>query len=66
MSDRSRSFEITKYSPEGNTPLSDQLAVEEPLQVVIDGRPLAVLMRTPGDDEVLIFCLLYTSDAADE
>ena len=54
MSDHSRSFEITKHSPEGNTPLSDQLAVEEPLQVVIDGRPLAVLMRTPGDDEVLI------------
>ena len=28
----------------------DVLAVEEPLEIRIDGRPLAVTMRTPGDD----------------
>ena len=35
------------------------LIVEEPLQIVVDGAPYAVLMRTPGDDIPLVagFCL---------
>ena len=38
---------------------ADRLAVEEPLEIRIDGRPLAVTMRTPGADEELAlgFCL---------
>jgi FdhD protein len=38
---------------------SDRLAVEEPLEIRIDGRPIAVTMRTPGHDEELAlgFCL---------
>ena len=38
---------------------SDRLAVEEPLEIRIDGRPVAVTMRTPGHDEELAlgFCL---------
>jgi FdhD protein len=31
----------------------DELAVEEPLEIRVDGRPLAVTMRTPGEDEDL-------------
>ena len=31
----------------------DRLAVEEPLELRIDGRPVAVTMRTPGHDEEL-------------
>ena len=31
----------------------DEVAVEEPLEVRVDGRPLAVTMRTPGHDEEL-------------
>jgi FdhD protein len=31
----------------------DQVAVEEPLEIRVDGRPLAVTMRTPGHDEEL-------------
>src|SRR5207247_4841765 len=31
----------------------DELAVEEPLEIRVDGEPLAVTMRTPGDDEDL-------------
>jgi FdhD protein len=31
----------------------DELAVEEPLEIRVDGRALAVTMRTPGDDEEL-------------
>ena len=37
----------------------DRLAVEEPLEIRINGRPIAVTMRTPGHDEELAlgFCL---------
>ena len=31
----------------------DELAVEEPLEIRVDGGPLAVTMRTPGEDEEL-------------
>jgi FdhD protein len=38
---------------------SDRLAVEEPLEIRIDGKAIAVTMRTPGHDEELAlgFCL---------
>jgi FdhD protein len=31
----------------------DELAVEEPLEIRVDGEPIAVTMRTPGEDEEL-------------
>src|SRR3954468_7962578 len=31
----------------------EELAVEEPLEIRVDGQPLAVTMRTPGEDEEL-------------
>src|SRR5438067_1992422 len=44
--------------PAGTTE-RDQVAVEEPLEIRIAGRPVAVTMRTPGHDEELAlgFCL---------
>src|SRR5262249_48317781 len=44
--------------PEGAVEL-DRVAVEEPLEIRIGGRPVAVTMRTPGHDEELAlgFCL---------
>jgi len=39
---------------------ADLLAVEEPLEVRIDGEPLTVTMRTPGDDIDLAAGFLYT------
>jgi FdhD protein len=40
-------------------PVQDVVAVEEPLEIRIGGRPVAVTMRTPGHDEELAlgFCL---------
>jgi FdhD protein len=40
-------------------PAADEVAVEEPLEIRIGGRPVAVTMRTPGHDEELAlgFCL---------
>ncbi|HEX4751731.1 MAG TPA: formate dehydrogenase accessory sulfurtransferase FdhD [Solirubrobacterales bacterium] len=32
---------------------SDTVAIEEPLEIRVDGRPLSVTMRTPGHDEEL-------------
>src|SRR5215468_798928 len=44
--------------PQGTTE-PDRVAVEEPLEIRIGGRPVAVTMRTPGQDEELAlgFCL---------
>jgi len=33
--------------------ISDDVAVEEPLEIRVDGSPLAITMRTPGNDEEL-------------
>src|SRR3954466_1083902 len=37
----------------GGERVPDELAVEEPLEIRVDGSPLAVTMRTPGEDEEL-------------
>jgi FdhD protein len=37
----------------------DEVAVEEPLEIRVDGRALAVTMRTPGHDEELALGFLY-------
>src|SRR3954462_645272 len=37
----------------------DRVALEEPLEIRIDGAPLAVTMRTPGYDEELALGFLY-------
>ena len=38
----------------------DRVALEEPLQLVVNGHAVAVLMRTPGDDEELAVGFLWT------
>jgi FdhD protein len=37
----------------------DEVAIEEPLEIRVDGRPLAVTMRTPDHDEELALGFLY-------
>jgi FdhD protein len=39
--------------------LRDEVAVEEPLEVRVDGSPIAVTMRTPGADEELALGFLF-------
>lgn len=38
----------------------DQVVIEEPLQITVDGHPIAVTMRTPGHDEELALGFLRT------
>ena len=45
------SVEVVRL-PEGETK-PDEIAVEEPLEIRVGGRPIAVTMRTPGHDEEL-------------
>ena len=39
--------------------VADEVAVEEPLEIRVDGEPLAVTMRTPGHDEELAAGFLH-------
>jgi FdhD protein len=39
--------------------LMDEVAVEEPLEIRVDGRPVAVTMRTPGEDAELALGFLH-------
>ncbi|HYM64221.1 MAG TPA: formate dehydrogenase accessory sulfurtransferase FdhD [Gaiellaceae bacterium] len=52
------SVEVVRL-PEGRT-VSDQVAVEEPLEIRIGGEPVAVTMRTPGHDEELALGFLLS------
>lgn len=45
--------------------LEDEVAVEEPLEIRVDGRPLAVTMRTPGHDEELALGFLFGEGLVD-
>ncbi len=60
MSEESSDFEIWKQIGDERQPVSDQVAREEPLQITVDGTPVAVVMRTPGHDDDLVRGFLLT------
>jgi FdhD protein len=56
-----RRVDVERRSPGGarDAPLSEDWAVvEEPLEIRLQGRPLAVTMRTPGHDRELVYGFL--------
>jgi FdhD protein len=53
MSDCSKEFAIHRISPGLHAPARDDIAREEPLEIRIEGRSIAVVMRTPGHDREL-------------
>ncbi len=51
---------MTHWQGDKQQQLEDQLTVEEPFEVRIDHRSLAVIMRTPGHDHELAMGFLFT------
>ena len=51
---------ITHWQEDQQQQYEDQLTIEEPLEVRIDRRSLAVIMRTPGHDHELAAGFLFT------
>ena len=44
---------------------TDMIAREEPLEIRVEGKPIAITMRTPGDDLDLAAGFLYTEGVID-
>ncbi len=57
---RAQEVEITRYRGDDIEELLDSVAVEEPLQITVDGTPIAVVMRTVADDNDLVLGFLIT------
>jgi FdhD protein len=53
-----RSVPVTRVGRDPGCPV-DAVAIEEPLQIVVNGEPFAVIMRTPGDDVALAAGFLF-------
>jgi FdhD protein len=51
---------IVRIAGERRAERTDTLTVEEPLEIRVEGRPLSVTMRTPGDDFDLVAGFLAT------
>jgi FdhD protein len=64
MTMSSKSAQGIKYDAGTVETVIDELTVEAPLQVTINGNPFVVTMRTPGDDYRLVIGLLFTEGVA--
>lgn len=51
---------VVRIGPAGRTTRPDSLAVEEPMELRVAGKPLSVTMRTPGHDVELAHGFLLT------
>ncbi len=54
-----RRVRVEHRTLEGSHTADDLVTAEEPLQVVLEGEPFAVIMRTPGHDLELVLGLLF-------
>ena len=59
-SESSKESDLRRWEAGSPADDTDRLAAEEPLQIVVDGHPVAVVMRTPGHDEDLVRGFLHT------
>lgn len=57
-----KQFKALKYNDGNVLEVLDNLTVEGPLQVMVNGEAFSITMRTPGADKELTRGLLYTED----
>ena len=55
-----RAYSARKFVSEKLHETVDSLTIEEPLRIKINGKAFTVTMRTPGDDESLVYGLLFS------
>jgi FdhD protein len=60
-----REVEVTRFAEQGAERASDRVAHEEPLEIQLGARSLAVVMRTPGHDLELVTGFLVTERVVD-
>lgn len=65
MNGPSRTVGIQRVTADGATPTEDHVAAEEPLEIRIEGRSVAITMRTPGHDLELAAGFLFTEGVID-
>jgi len=65
MSQHASGYQILKFDDGDLLSITDQVASEEPLQITVDGTPVAVVMRTLGDDADLVAGFLLTEGLVD-
>ena len=57
-----RTYEGKKFDLQKVETVWDALTVEEALQIVINGKPFTLSMRTPGADRELVRGMLHSED----
>jgi len=62
---RLRSTIVRRFQDHGWSEAADEVAVEEPLQIQVSGRDVAVIMRTPGQDRELAAGFLFSEGIID-
>ena len=65
MNKSTRSVSVEAVTQAGSERRPDFVATEEPLEIRIDGRPIAITMRTPGNDLELVAGFLFTEGVID-
>jgi FdhD protein len=62
---QTRHIDIRRFKQGSMNALQDEVAVEEPLEIVIDERPYALNMRLPGNDAALVLGYCYNEGLID-
>ena len=60
LTPRVTNLPVTRHGDSGRRGAKDALCIEAPLEILINGEPFSVTMRSPGDELALVRGLLFT------